>query len=124
MTYDYFENVKNDAIEAIKDYMEWNNATIDDLDENDVYGDLFLRDSVTGNASGSYTFSTWQAEENICHNMDLARDAFYEFGYDGIPADYVDNPEAIDVTIRCYVLGQVIGDAIKGIEEEMEEATA
>lgn len=58
---------------------------------------------MTGNASGSYTFSTWEAEENICHNLDLLA-------------------EACDVTIRCYLLGQAIAEALEEIADEFEEA--
>ena len=48
--------------------------TLEELEEhlNEV---LFTEDSVTGNASGSYTFNTYEAEENICHNLDLLGEA-------------------------------------------------
>lgn len=38
--------------------------------EQELNDTLFVNDSVTGNASGSYTFSTWQAEEDLCHNSE------------------------------------------------------
>ena len=74
-------------------------------------------DSVTGNASGSYTFNTYQAEENICHNLDLLGEALEEFGSG---ADYLihNGAEACDVTIRCYLLSECIAEALEEIEED------
>lgn len=102
--YNYLEAVKED----IKEYMKENNIT--EITE-DLYDTLFIKDSVTGNMSGSYTFSTYEAEQNLCYNMSLLKEACNEFG-----ADYeLDNPEACDVTIRCYVLRQ----ALEELEKEM-----
>lgn len=112
MKYDYMENLKGD----IKDYIEENKKYLEGKDEDELYDIFFLEDSITGNASGSYTFSTWKAEENICHNMDLAMEAYEMFGYDGIPKDT--GAEAIDVTIRCYLLGQVLGEVLDDIDWE------
>ena len=119
--YDYYEAVKNDAINAILENINWNEDYLTTHDENDIYDDLWIDDSVTGNASGSYTFSTWEAEENVCHNLDLLGEALYEFGCD---ASYLaeHGAEAADVTIRCYVLGQVIGEAMEEVERIREEA--
>ena len=100
MKYNYYEAVKNDAREYIKE----NN--LQDKSQDKLYDELFLADSVTGNASGSYTFSTYQAEENICHNHDLLKEAQEAFGY--LPTEYISKgAEWADVTIRCYVLGQI-----------------
>lgn len=54
--YDYKENIKND----IKSYIVDNNIDVnsDDFYQNELYDNLFCEDSVTGNASGSYTFNT------------------------------------------------------------------
>lgn len=54
--YDYKENIKND----IKSYIVDNDIDVnsDDFDQNELYDNLFCEDSVTGNASGSYTFNT------------------------------------------------------------------
>lgn len=112
MKYDYIENVKND----IKEYIKENYESLEEVDENKLYDDLFLEDSVTGNSSGSYYCNTWKAEEAICHNLDLASEAFYEFGYDGIPYDK--GAEYIDVTIRCYLLGQCLSEVLEELEEE------
>lgn len=76
-------------------------------------------DSVTGNASGSYTFNTWTAEEYLCHNWELLGEALTEFGCD---MSYLEKgAEACDVTIRCYLLGQAISEVLDEIETEEEE---
>lgn len=94
-------------------------------DKDDVaqalYDTLFIDDSVTGNASGSYTFSTWQAEENLCHNMDLLKEACDEFGENA--SDLIEKgAEACDVTIRCYLLPQAISNVLGNREDELDEA--
>lgn len=108
MKYNYLENIKADVLEYIKENYEEENFA--NLDYNELYDEMFIADSVTGNASGSYTLNTWEAEENICHNLDLATEAYENFGYDGIK--FEDGAEAIDVTIRCYLLGQVLQDVL------------
>lgn len=69
--YDYLENVKED----VRNYIEENKIVVTSSNREEVEQELndtlFVNDSVTGNASGSYTFSTWQAEENLCHNFEL-----------------------------------------------------
>lgn len=67
-------------------------------------------DSVTGNGSGSYTFNRWEAEENIKDLIfsDELLDMFREFGYDRIPLEK--GPEFIDVSIRCFLLNEVLYD--------------
>ena len=114
--YDYYEMVKEDIRNYIKENYEM--EEIKDLEFDDLYDDLFIEDSVTGNASGSYTFSTWKAEENLCHNMELLGEALNEFGCDN---SYLEKgAEACDVTIRCYVLGQVLEDVIYDLQQELE----
>ena len=65
--YDYREAVKDDVLEYINNEINFEDFdTLEELEEhlNEV---LFTEDSVTGNASGSYTFNSYEAEENICH---------------------------------------------------------
>ena len=116
-TYNYLENVTADAKQAILENLKyWDFSDRDELEEvaND---ELWCNDAVTGNASGSYTFSTWQAEENLCHNMDELEEACDEFGQD-IGEAVKQGAEYCDVTIRCYLLGQAISAAIDELEEE------
>lgn len=120
MAYDYREAVKDDVLEYINNEINFEDFdTLEELGEhlNEV---LFTEDSVTGNASGSYTFNTYEAEENICHNLDLLGEALEEFGggYDILK----DGAEAADVTIRCYLLGECIAAALEEIEDDFNEA--
>lgn len=119
LKYDYYQVMKMDILayideeyttEEVKKHL----ADMGSFYEK-LYDDLWVCDSVTGNASGSYTFSKWKAEENICHNMDILRDALSEFC-----GDYADalnhGAEFCDVTIRCYLLGSVLDEVLNDLE--------
>lgn len=118
--YDYLEAIKADVLDYIRseiDLTEWR-GNRDDL-EQQLNDDLFTVDRVTGNASGSYTFSTWQAEEYLAHNWDLLEEALEEFGYE---TDVLrSGAEWCDVTIRCYLLGQAISEVLDELEDELEK---
>ena len=120
--YDYFEVMKADVLTYIDE-----NYTEEELREHlkdrddfyeKLYDDLWVCDSVTGNASGSYTFNTWKAEENLCHNLDLLRDALEEFGGDFLKA-LKEGAEYCDVTIRCYLLGSVLYVVLNELERSL-----
>lgn len=123
--YDYYEVVKADVAQWIEDNLDIafmiENGEFEDFDDisNYLNEKLWIEDSVTGNASGSYTFSTYEAEENLCHNLDLLGEALREFG-EG--PDYLieKGAEAADVTIRCYLLSQAIEAVIEDNEAEIE----
>lgn len=134
-TYNYKEAIKADVLEYVSltylndngfyDFSDFD--SMEELEET-LNEELFINDSVTGNASGSYTFSTWKAEENLCHNLYLYFDALSEFGFGGDFKDF--EPEGADVTIRCYLLPQAIAEILEEItdsenytfgEEEEEE---
>ena len=119
--YDYREAVKNDVLEYIKD--EINFEEFDSLEELEQHlnDELWTVDSVTGNASGSYYCNSWKAEEALAHNWDLLAEALEEFGQDGTDI-LKQGAEAMDVTIRCYLLGECIAAALEEIEDEFEEA--
>ena len=119
--YDYKDAVKKDVLRYIRD--EVNLSAFDDMEELEEYLNeaLWIEDSVTGNASGSYTFSAWEAEENLCHNFDLLAEAAAEFG-ESLDKVLEDGAEAADVTIRCYLLAGAVAEALEEIEEEFEEA--
>lgn len=123
--YDYRETIKEDIKTWIDENME--TEEVRERIENDREGlaeelneSLWVEDSVTGNASGSYTFNTYEAEENLCHNMDLLRECASEFG--GNLGEWVERgAEYCDVSIRCYLLGECIESALDELEEEGEE---
>lgn len=126
--YNYFEAVKADVVEYINneiDFQDWTENR-EGLEEylNDT---LWTEDSVTGNASGSYTFSTWKAEENLSHNWGEIETVAAEFGIEPTISDgYEHGAEWWDVTIRCYYLGQAILEVLdeyaeSGVFEAAEE---
>lgn len=119
--YNYLEAVTSDILDYIKEEInldEWK-GNREGLEEK-LNDELWTVDSVTGNASGSYTFNTWEAEENLAHNWDLLAEALDEFGQDGTDV-LRQGAEAMDVTIRCYLLGQAIAEALDELEEELAE---
>ena len=114
--YNYRKNITSDIIDYINDNI--NLADYDSREDLAEYlgEELWAADSVTGNASGSYTFDRWEAEENLCHNLDLLEEACAEFGR--CAGDLLLNPEAADVTIRCYLLGECIETALDDVWED------
>lgn len=118
--YDYQQAVYEDVKEYIENEInltEWKGRK-DDLSEK-LYDDLVVTDSVTGNGSGSYTFSRWQAEENLCHNNDLLFEAIEMFCAN---INILEEAEHCDVLIRCYLLGQTIDKVLDELEENGELA--
>ena len=118
--YNYLEAVAEDVREYINDEVDLNEwrGDRDGLEEK-LNDDLWTVDSVTGNASGSYTFSAWQAGEYLAHNWDVLEEALAEFGNTENPIER--GTEWCDVTIRCYLLGQAIAEVLDDLEEELEE---
>lgn len=111
---DYLKEMK----ENIKNYIDENDIIITEDNKEEIEkklnDDLWIDDSVTGNASGSYTFSSYQAEENIAHNLDLLQEALEEFGETHINI-LKKGAEWCDVTIRCYLLSQAISEVLEEI---------
>ena len=127
---DYRTEVKED----IKAYYEDNEYYINyaDFDTPEDFGEwlndtLWTEDSVTGNASGSYTFNSYEAREKVLADMETVSEALKEFC---VPAEEIGNRflnedwEYLDVTARCYVLGECIAEFIEEYEEEIKEAIA
>lgn len=119
--YNYRENVTVDILEYIRE-----NYTTDEIAnklsdrdewEQELNDELWICDSVTGNASGSYYCNSYKAAEAIAHNWNLLQDALLEFGCtDCNPIER--GEEWCDVTIRCYLLGECLGSALDELEEE------
>lgn len=125
MNYNYLEAMKEDVKEYVKNEAE---LTLDDLLynrsdlEEKLHDDLWTEDSVTGNASGSYTFNRFSAQEYVLDNMDLLKEMCQEFGTgaETIGQKFLDDEwEWMDVSIRCYLLGQAISEALDELEEEL-----
>ena len=122
MKYDYMEAMKSDIMDYIRN--DVNTSEYADRDELDAFlnDELWTVDRVTGNGSGSYTFNRCKAEEYVNDNSDLLREALQEFCVEAetiaekfLDADY----EYFDVTIRCYLLGQAISEALDDMEDEL-----
>ena len=109
--YDYRERVLKD----VRDYISNNYSReelkelADDLDEleDKLDYEMWTADSVTGNGSGSYTCNSWQAEENLCHNLELLQKVGFVFGELDLAS-----PESCDMAIRCYYLRECINDVL------------
>ena len=118
--YDYEEAVTADICDYIRE-----NVSIDDYSDIDelresLYDELFISDSVTGNASGSYTFNRYTAERNLCGNLSLLAEAIEEFCDTENSFKYLSDPERADVTIRCYLLSQCLDAALDEMDIESE----
>lgn len=139
-TYDYNKEVSADVLQYIIDNYDINedeqtieidgvvynisedadndNNSRDDLIEK-LNENMWIADSVTGNASGSYTFNTWKARCNLWNNEELIEEVTKEFE---IKPENASNPEFMDVSIRCYLLGGAIEPVIDEIAENGIEA--
>ena len=124
--YNYLEAMIEDVKEYLKNEAEYDRDDLfynrNDLEER-LYDDLWINDSVTGNASGSYFCNTYRSKECVLDNMDLLSEMCANFGVDAktIGEKFLDDEwEWMDVSIRCYLLGQAISEALDEIEEELE----
>lgn len=129
--YDYMEAMVDDIKEWVEDNIDA--ADFDDREslEEQLNDDLWADDSVTGNGSGSYTFNRAKAKEYVVDNMDLLGEMIQEFDIDAktVGEKFIEQDwEYFDVSIRCYLLGQAIGEALDqldlefGTEDEDEES--
>lgn len=119
MTYDYMEHEVKDVLDYIEDEIDlkkWEGRRSElETYLNDT---LWAEDSVTGQSSGSYTCSTYDAEENLCHNLDLLAEAYADMG-DISVQDFLDGgAKSMDVAIRCYLLSDAIQEALNRLGME------
>lgn len=120
--YDYRQVVMGDIRAFINEHsIQVTNKNREDV-ESFLYDTLYIDDSVTGNASGSYTFNTWKAEEYLCHNLDLLAEACdYMSGDPATYRDCLESAETADVTIRCHVLSECLSSVLDELEVEEED---
>lgn len=110
---DYKREVTNDAIWAIEqgDY-DYCKDVCQAIDE------MWTDDSITGNGSGSYTFNTWKAQQNV---EELIWDESFIWELDAICQDLGElvkqGAETVDVTARCLALSYAIDEIIEAWEE-------
>ena len=116
--YNYNDAVYDDTVEYLEENKERIQEIIREEGEErakaEVYDELFIDDSVTGNGSGSYFFSTWEAEEALAHNLDLLEEATGEY-CDDFGETLKRGAETCDVIIRCYVLGAEFDSAFEEV---------
>lgn len=118
--YDYCEEMKKDIYNAIREnFKKYVVLQFDEERAAHISEDLFNNDSVTGNASGSYTFSTYDAECCLAHNWDFLRDALGEFGY-GYDLVFENGAEWCDVLIRCYLLDSLAWEVVSEMSQRGE----
>lgn len=121
MKYNYLESIKADIKTYLEDEFEYRYSDCEDKDElqEALNDDLFAEDSVTGNASGSYTFCRETAKEYVTENMEECIEALKEFCVESetIAEKFLSEDwEYFDVTIRCYLLGQAISEVLEEID--------
>lgn len=120
--YEYLEEVKMDVKRFLRENLESYAGETSDMKElqERLYDDMWISDNVTGNASGSYTFNSYRAQENLVGAWDLLQEALEEFGETGI--DILDRgAEWCDVTIRCYLLSEALGEILEEMRDKIEE---
>ena len=119
--YSYKETVKAD----VREWMDDHRDDFEGLDRHDVfevvYDSCWVADEVTGNASGSYTFSRYESRRNFFEDDDsdeyisqMIEDGFMS-AEDVGKAVSESNWEYLDVSIRCWLLS----DCITEILDEM-----
>lgn len=116
-TYSYPQHVKEDIKEFIEKRLDSGTFGLlvqgDEDTIEDVEDLLFTQDEITGNGSGSYTFNTLKAEENLTGNWDLLKEAKEELDPQ---VDIIDKgAEYADVLIRCYLLDWCFRKALDDI---------
>lgn len=119
---DYYEDVLQAVKEAAED--SYTPEMLEPVDLED-YGEklndaLYVDDSVTGNASGSFFCNAYKAEEALAGNWNLAIEALKEFGYNDINA-LEKGAEWVDCVVRCYVLSQCIAEYVEDNEDDLTE---
>lgn len=117
MAYNYLDALKDD----IRQYIEDEIPTLEGYDREDLEQDLndilWDNDSVTGNGSGSYTFSRAEAEENVKGDpnaIDYIREMISEYDEKDVALEKFlsEDWEWFDVSIRCYLLDQAISEIL------------
>ena len=114
----YLDQMKEDILDYIRE--EGITVTSENREEveEELNDKLWTVDSVTGNASGSYTFNSYQAKKNVVDNMDLLKETISEFCIDAktVAEKFINEEwEYFDVSIRCYLLGNAISEVLDEI---------
>ena len=114
--YNYYNHVYDAVLWTVKNEYDLNEYNTRDEAEEALHNALWTDDSVTGNGSGSYTFSIWEAEENLCHNWDLLKKAVSDNNINPIKV----GPKYCDIIIRCYLLAGALTAVLNDMTENGE----
>ena len=110
---DYKEMVLEDALESIEngdyDYCK---------DTEDVYEGMWTDDGITGNGSGTYTFSAYDARRNTCELI-YDEEFLSRIEWMDVVRMLREGPESMDVTARCLALDEVFYDIAEAWEARM-----
>ena len=116
---EYIEETKENAKEYIKENWEY----LKDKTMEEVHDDLFIADAVTGNGSGSFTFNSYDAKQNV---SGLIFDEYFinalewNFGQD-LGELIKRGAEIVDVTARCLALYEFdLDEIMEEVKEEQE----
>ena len=119
--YDYRKAIIKDIKDYIKDNpSDWADPTIIDDPFDYWYDILWAEDCVTGN--GAYWYAKEdECEEYLAHNVELALEACEEYCVDMKTlfeaASMSEAARYIDCTIRCYLLGECLSQALEELNE-------
>ena len=109
MLYNYHEAVKDD----IREYIKENYDSVTEKMRAEMLDTILGEDSVTGNASGSYTMNRAIAKEYVIENIDLLNRVVNEYGFNkkDIGEQFLSEEwERFDVLIRLYLVGEYFDD--------------
>ena len=110
--YNYFEAVKEAVRDRLGDYdPRGEDETLEEYQER-LDESFWVDDSVTGNGSGSYTFSTAKAREFVLAGIEQVIEACREFDVSFGELVEAGEWERLDVITRCYYLSQAIGEVV------------
>ena len=122
--YSYKEQIRSD----VRKWIEDNREQIGGLDRHEayefIYDSCWVDDSVTGNASGSYTFSRYEARQNFFEDEDtdeyisqMIEDGFTTRESVGRAVEE-SQWELLDVSIRCWLLCDAVSDVLDEYYED------
>lgn len=123
MEYYYLSAIKEDVKNYIDDEITISDFSDRDELENYLNDELWTCDSVTGNASGSYTMNRLTARDYVIDNIDELNDAVENLGIDkNIVGEkfLAEGFEWCDVTIRCNLLSSAISEVLDSMEQNNE----
>lgn len=110
----YVSEIVEDGKEFIKETLDYNS----EASFEDIMDDMFVS-RVTGNDNGSYYCNSYQAEEAVKDVIfeDWFEDMCHDFGIfeREKPLELLFDPEGLDVSVRCYLLG------FQEVREPLEE---